>query len=397
MGRQSPPHYQKNRMKKKIEEQVFEAAGQAIEQPAPQALPTVANLQPVGMPTEIAQGVTVEEMTAMYFADALREPPYKVYQLNSKGYRYYYRFIELPDGTGDVEFYPSVTTILAQTTPTPRHLIEWMSAKGVEEANRYKQERADYGTFMHAQFEDLIINRCYDLDGLFERLKAYIERKQLPADFIYYADDLKKDVLAFAQFVLDYDVRPLAVEIALVHPEKHYAGMIDLPCTMREKPAPDAERIRAIVDFKSGRKGFFEDYEIQLGLYREMWNANFPDAQIERIFNFAPKDWRKKPTYSLKEQTNSPNLAKIPALLDIAAIQDAKRSNDFQCTSGVIELDAAPDLSANVTVLSLAELVQHHRQKAAAKAAESGKSIEDNKIPTSTNKPRKNAVQNAKR
>ena len=89
---------------------------------------------------------------------------------------------------------------------------------------------------MHAQFEELIINRFYDLDGLKAKLKDYIDNNKLPADFIYYADDFKKDILAFAQFVLDYDVKPLAVEIALVHPVHNYAGMIDLPCTMLSKP-----------------------------------------------------------------------------------------------------------------------------------------------------------------
>lgn len=210
---------------------------------------------------------------------------------------------------------------------------------------------------MHAAFEELLINRAYDLDGLKGKLKEYIEVYRLPDDFIYYADDLKKDVLAFAQFVLDYDVRPLAVEIALVHPYYKYAGMIDCPCTMRAKIGSD-DRINAIVDFKSGRKGFYEESEIQLGMYRDMWNVNFEKFPVTRIFNFSPKDWRKKPSYNLKEQTESPNIRKIPYLLEIAAIEDEKRDNTFTAVNGMVVLDDNPDLSQNVISLSLAELIK---------------------------------------
>lgn len=308
--------------------------------------------QPAGA-FEIVPGMTVEEMTAMFFDGALIEPPYKVWQLNSKGHRYYYKF----DDNGTPEFYPSVTTILSQTMPKSEFLIKWIAEKGIDEAERYKAERAAYGTFMHAQFEELIINRVYDLDGLKAKLKDYIDNNKLPADFIYYADDFKKDILAFAQFVLDYDVKPLAVEIALVHPVYNYAGMIDLPCTMLTKPG-SGERINAIVDFKSGRKGFYEEAEIQLHLYAMMWKENFPDIQIDRVFNFSPKDWRKKPTYNLKDQTDSPNAKKIPYLLELAAIEDEKRDNTFTAVSGEICLDNEPDLTENIVSLTLAELVK---------------------------------------
>lgn len=309
--------------------------------------------QPTGV-FEIIPGMTVEEMTAMFFDEkTLIEPPYKVWQLNSKGHRYYYKF----DDNGTPEFYPSVTTILSQTMPKSEFLIKWIADKGIDEAERYKAERAAYGTFMHAQFEELIINRVYDLDGLKAKLKDYIDNNKLPADFIYYADDFKKDILAFAQFVLDYDVKPLAVEIALVHPVHNYAGMIDLPCTMLSKPG-SKEYINAIVDFKSGRKGFYEEAEIQLHLYAMMWNENFPDIPIDRVFNFSPKDWRKKPTYNLKDQTDSPNAKKIPYLLELAAIEDEKRDNTFTAVSGEISLDNEPDLTNNIVSLTLAELVK---------------------------------------
>ena len=303
---------------------------------------------------EIVPGMTVEEMTAMFFnVDALIEPPYKIWQLNSKGHRYYYRY----DEKGNPEFFPSVTTILSQTLPKSPFLIKWIAEKGIEESERYKGERAAYGTFMHAAFEELLINRAYDLDALKGKLKDYIDYQRLPDDFIYYADDLKKDVLAFAQFVLDYDVRPLAVEIALIHPYYKYAGMIDCPCTMLERPGAK-NRINAIVDFKSGRKGFYEEAEIQLHLYREMWNVNFEQFPINRVFNFSPKDWRKKPSYNLKDQTDSPNAKKIPALLELSAIEDAKKDNIFTAVSGAIVLDNAPDLTQNVISLTLSELIK---------------------------------------
>lgn len=308
---------------------------------------------------EIAPGMTVEEMRCMFFdSSALIEPPYKVWQLNSKGHRYYYRF----DDNGMPEFFPSVTTILSHTLPKSQHLIEWIASKGMEEAERYKAERAAYGTFMHGQFEELIINRVYNLDDLKGKLKSYIEANRLPDNFIYYADDLKKDVLAFAQFVIDYDVRPLAVEIALVHPYYHYAGMIDLPCNMRRSPGSD-ERINAIIDFKSGRKGFSEEAEIQLHLYKMMWNVTFEQYPITQVYNFSPKDWRKKPSYNLKDQTDSPNAAKITALLEIASIEDGKRENVFTSVSGSISLDGQMDFTDNVISLTLAELI---RKKAPA-------------------------------
>lgn len=320
---------------------------------APDIFPAIAEEKPTGV-YEILPGMTVEEMTAMFFDEkTLIEPSYKVWQLNSKGHRYYYRY----DDDGNPEFFPSVTTILSQTLPKAPYLINWIANKGIEEAERYKGERAAYGTFMHAAFEELLINRAYDLDGLKSKLKEYIEVYRLPEGFIYYADDLKKDVLAFAQFVLDYDVRPLAVEIALVHPYYKYAGMIDCPCTMRAKIGSD-DRINAIVDFKSGRKGFYEESEIQLGMYRDMWNVNFEQFPVTRIFNFSPKDWRKKPSYNLKEQTESPNIRKIPYLLEIATIEDEKRDNTFTAVNGMVVLDDNPDLSQNVISLSLAELIK---------------------------------------
>lgn len=318
------------------------------------ALAELMATEPENRAFEIVPGMTVEEMQCMFFdRTALIEPPYKVFQLNSKGHRYYYRF----DENGQPEFFPSVTTILSQTLPKSPFLIEWIASKGMDEAERYKAERAAYGTFMHAQFEELIINRVYNLDDLKEKLKTYIEVNRLPDDFIYYADDLKKDVLAFAQFVKDYDVRPLAVEIALVHPHYKYAGMIDLPCTMLRKPG-GTERINAIVDFKSGRKGFYEDAEIQLHLYKMMWNVTFEQYPITNVFNFSPKDWRKKPSYNLKDQTDSPNAAKIPALLEIAAIEDDKRDNIFTAVSGSINLDEMQDLTDNVISLTLSELIK---------------------------------------
>lgn len=315
---------------------------------------------------EVVPGMTIEEMTALYFdKNALRESKCRIYQLNSGGCRYYYHY----DEKGEPRFYPSVTTLLKQTMPTSPFLIKWMIENGAEGAEEKRDLAAAYGTFMHAQFERLMIERCYNFDEVPEYLLKYMEQNNLPDKF--FADSLtkvRKDICAFAQFVKDYNVRALAVEIALVHPMHHYAGMIDLPCVMTDPKT--GEEFAAIVDFKSGRKGFYEEHELQLHLYRDMWNVNFPDLQISRVFNFSPKDWRGvKPTYNLKEQTKSPNVAKIPALLRLAEIADDNKEKDFTIIAGTISLDNyKPD--SCITSLSLSEIVKARAEKREAPKSE---------------------------
>lgn len=300
---------------------------------------------------EIFPGMSVEEIKALFFdRSALREPAYKVFQLNTEGYRYYYRFKD-----GEPEFYPSVTTLLGKVMPTSPFLIKWMVENGAEGAAEKRDLAAAYGTFMHIQFEQLIINRKYDFDAVPNILQEYIQRENLPDKvFNEWAIKIRKDVLAFAQFVRDWNVRPLAIEIGLVHPDYHYAGCIDLPCVLTDTKT--GEDFAAIVDFKSGRKGFWEEHEIQLHLYKMMWNVNFPDLPVERVFNFSPKDWRTKPTYNFKEQTDSPNAAKIPHLLALATIEDEKRDNTVTIVCGQLDLDG--DFGNNVLELSLAELIK---------------------------------------
>ena len=331
---------------------------------------------------EIAPGMTVEEIRSLYFdKTALREPAYRVFQLNSDGHRYYYRFNE----AGEPEFYPSVTTLLKQVMPTPPALLDWMIANGKDGSVEKRDLAAAYGTFMHIQFETLIINRRYDFDNVPAVLLDYMERENLPEKvFSEWCVKIRKDVLAFAQFVRDYNVRPLAVEIGLVHPEFHYAGCVDLPCIMTEPKT--AKNFTAIVDFKSGRKGFYEEHELQLHLYREMWNVNYPDVPVERVFNFSPKDWRgPKPTYNLKDQTESVNAKKLPYLLALATIEDEKRDNTMTIVRGVLDLDNGK-IADNILSLSLAELI---KTKATEKDApeQAGNAPEAEQAPEAPKKP----------
>lgn len=328
---------------------------------------------------EIAPGMTVEQVQAEYFnEDALQEQPEPVYRLDSSGHRYYYTF----DENNEPRFYVSVTTLIKQTMPTSPALVKWIADMGYEESQRFAAERASYGTFMHAQISELIINRSYNLNGLKNRLKLYIESEQLPADFINYADDFKKDILAFAQFIKDTKLKPLAIELVLTNPIDGYAGAIDLcaEITIEEKgffgetyktganagkpkESKRERRVRAIIDFKSGRKGFFPDYEIQLHAYMTMWNMHFERYPVEKVYNWAPRDWRGTiPTYHFKDQTESKNAQKLPYLVELARIEDEKRDNTIVACSGIIDFDK-PDFENNITELSLSEVVKKRKQK----------------------------------
>lgn len=344
---------------------------------------------------QIAQGTTTEEMQALFFdKNALREPHYRLHQLNVRGKRYYYLINE--DGTP--RFFPSVTTMIRSVMPENVNLTEWKLSLGKEAAAAYTNERASYGTFIHAQLAELMINRYYDLDGVRDKLQKYAEREKLPYGFIEaHEDEAKADIKAFAKWMKDYDVRPIAVEVALYSEEMGIAGMLDLAANIRlysreeeqkamekleaekEKAAGDekklakvqekveklkaevAKRIYAIIDFKSGKKGFYDEYAIQLELYRRMWKEWFPDIEIAGIYNIAPKDWtktvNKKVSYTFEEQTNNPVLCKVDALLTLFHLEP-EESRKIVSITGAINLDS--ETEDNVRIYSLDELVMAH-------------------------------------
>ena len=300
---------------------------------------------------EIAPGATVEEVKALFFdATALNEAPQQIYRLDRAGHRYYYSF----DENGNPDFYPSITTLISQTLPTSEFLIKWIAKKGYERAEEYKNERAKYGSFMHAEYAEMLIAQVYDLDRLKARLVKYMESNNLPFDFVDYADDLRKNMLSLAQFIIDYQVEPLAVEIPLIHPVYRFGATLDLPCYLTIR----GERIRANIDFKSG-KNFYEANEVQLHAQKEVWNYHFPNLKIDRVFNWRPKEWRHKPTYHFEEQTNSVNAQKLQHILAMAQIEDKKVDNMLTICNGVIDLKKGID--QNYKVYTLAELVKNKK------------------------------------
>ena len=319
----------------------------------------------------LAPDVTAEQMQAVFFdPNALRVPNFRLYQLNTRGTRYYYTL----DDEGVPTFYPSVTTILHEVSPRNPFLEKWKPEMGLEKAEAYTQERANYGTFMHGQIEKLLVARSYDLDNLKAELAKYVEREQLPLSFVNYAEDLKKDILAFAQFVIDYDILPLCIEQSL-YSKKGYAGMIDLVCNMRvytkdeeakarEKKGEKwtdkdeekyTKRIIAMVDFKSGRKGFYESHVFQLYMYKDMWEEHYPDIPIEGVFNWSPKDWRKSPSYNFECQTDAQNPEIAKLLLEQYKLRKTE-TKSFTLVSGVINL--SDGVSNNYETLTLEELVK---------------------------------------
>ena len=116
-----------------------------------------------------------------------------------------------------------------------------------------------------------------------------------------YAEDLKKDILAFAQFVIDYDILPLCIEQSL-YSKKGYAGMIDLACNMRvytkDEEATREKKGEKWTDKDEGEihqahyrhgglqewpKRAYESHIHQLYLYRDMWAEHYPDLPIQSV------------------------------------------------------------------------------------------------------------------
>lgn len=255
--------------------------------------------------------LTIQEVKTMYFdKQALREPVRKLRRIDGGDIRWYYT-IE----NGEIIWMISVTSLISSTMPMGEQLIKWIADRGYEQAKKERDEKARYGTAMHIAFGKFLLGK-FDLN--YTAIVQFLLNEGVP---VSYANQLQKDVLSFAQFCNDYDVKPLAVEILLSDTDLGLAGACDLVCQM----TVSRKRVIAMLDFKSGRKGFWEEAEIQLQAYKTLFENEFPDITIERLYNWSPKDWIKSPTYNLVDQTDKRSGQKLEHMIELFRLSGVQK------------------------------------------------------------------------
>jgi hypothetical protein len=117
-----------------------------------------------------------------------------------------------------------------------------------------------------------------------------------------WASEIVKDVASFLTFAQEKELEVIGSEIAISSREYGLAGCIDLPCRVKF----GGKQVNAIVDIKSGRKGFWDSHILQLETYKLIWNDIFGNVfPVTHIFNWSPTEWRTKPSYKFENQTSS--------------------------------------------------------------------------------------------
>lgn len=285
--------------------------------------------------------MTIQEVQTLYFdKKALREPSRKLRRVDGGDLRWYYSIED-----GQILWFISVTSLLSATMPMGEHLLKWYADRGMEKALAERDEKAAYGTAMHVACEKVALDK-FSLD--YQSVCEFLLRHGVATS---YANQLQKDTLSFAQFCKDYEVRPLAVEVLLSNKELGLAGACDLVCEMTF----NRKRIIAMIDMKSGRKGFWEEAEIQLHAYKRLWESEFPDVTIDKVFSWSPKDWTSSPTYNFKDQSNSNNANKLDHLLAIFRLSGVEKPKPHIEFSG--EIGLGDTLNDKFRVLSIEDYI----------------------------------------
>ncbi len=238
--------------------------------------------------------------------------PYKLFRYDGGADRYY--FVQMSEG-GELAPVISVTSLSQKVLNNAAILMKWQdNVGGGEMANYIKNMRAEYGTLVHIIFAEILKTGQFDFDEY--RMRAW--KTAIDLGYKFEADtwsiDIIDDVVAFMTFLIEKEVEVIGIEFPIADVGLGIGCTLDLICRLKF----GTKKVNAIVDFKSGRKGFFEGHEYQLGIQRLIWNLNFKSIfDVTHVFNFAPTASLNKEKYKLKNQTDSVLVqnAEIEALL----------------------------------------------------------------------------------
>lgn len=303
--------------------------------------------------------MTVEFVPTEWFDEnAIKLPNYKVGRVNFGQGRSYIKIEQDGALAQPFRLYTSLTTSIAQSMPTPKALEEWKFQHGKKESERLMKVAAHYGTMMHLEIGKFIKEGVYDLDQCDEVVQNFTSDENFwDADCYQWPTKLKEDMLAFVQFYNDYKVIPLGLEYVLLSDKRGFGTPIDLVCLMtvsekgywgevyktgdrKGQPKETTKEVqkRAIINFKSGRKGFYETHGIQMECEKLLWDENFPESPIDIAMNWAPAEWRSAPAYKIKEWQGTTSQEEIDAILKLAEIRYRTKAEkrQYMNMSGVI-------------------------------------------------------------
>lgn len=300
--------------------------------------------------------ITIENINTEWFnEDALRLPSYRVGRVNFGGGRAYIRLnndgipVESP-----LRLYTSLTTAINACAPMERPLLEWYCKHGLDEAARKLEIAQHYGTMMHLEIGKWLMNGSYDFSSTEQVVEDYLSSESFyQPETKEWSEKLKNDMAAFCQFYFDYQIKPLGIEFVLLS-DRGYGTLIDLVCKMtiqvdgfdendpyKSGPRKGQPReckvdkeVRAIINFKSGRHGFYRSNGIQIEAERQLWEENFPDLPLDAAFNWSPKEWTgATPTYNLKDWTGEICKEEVDAVMTLADIRYASKAERKVYTS----------------------------------------------------------------
>lgn len=283
--------------------------------------------------------------------NALRLPDYQVGRVSYGNGRSYLR---IKDGELEQPFrlYTSLTTAINQCAPMERPLLEWYCKHGITEANRQLKIAQHYGTLMHMAIGGYLINNFFDFDGVNDLVTGYVMRNGLTfPECKEWESKIKYDVAAFIAYAQGRNIIPLGVEYVLLS-NKGYGTLIDLVCKMdieekgffgevyksgvnagQPKETKKMVQKTAIINFKSGRHGFYRSNGIQIELERQLFEENFPDIKIEAALNWSPKEWITTPSWNEKYWTGEIEQPELDAILTLADIRFGQRAVNKQYMS----------------------------------------------------------------
>lgn len=280
--------------------------------------------------------VNLEQVRAEYLDNAITEPPVTLYRIDDRGLRMYYSL----DGKFNPTFYGSSTTIKSLVTPTPRAIIDKEIRMGSEAFRAYRDNRASFGTFWHIMASVLTREGEFNLGNLQDNIERWASMESI-SDTEGWHEDAWKGLMSWMQTMNDYEIIPLAIEVPLAHPEG-FAGTIDLVCEMNaakytEKTPPEnRNRIIAIIDWKTGY--IYPDHAIQLFINKRIWEHNFPNKAIDRVYNWTWRDWKTKPSYDLRNQTDSEEAGLIKHYIDIWKTKFYNKPRTIKTANGVLSI-----------------------------------------------------------